>query len=140
MLGATHVMKLAGAAEAALNAARPGEMIEAILKQLSAALTTLREEAEPMLRQPPERATGDNVPVHGAAAMPYDGSRERARILELCSLLDHQNLEAMDRFAALSTALPGLIGEVCFERLRDAVEDLDFKRGAMLLRTATKEV
>ena len=139
MLGATRVMRLAGAAETALNDSRPGDMIEAVLKRLSVALTTLRDEAEPMLRQRSEHAADAQVSARNAAATPYDSGAERAQIDELCSLLDHQNLQAIDRFAALSHVLAGLIGEGCFEQLREAVEDLDFKRGAMLLRTATQE-
>jgi hypothetical protein len=42
----------------------------------------------------------------------------------------------MDRFAALATTLPGLIGDVRFKRLRSAVEDLDFVCGAAVLREA----
>ena len=137
MLGAIHVMRLAGAAEAALNASRPGNMIEGILKHLSVALTTLREEAEPILRQRPERAAGAEVCARDAAAVPYHPGDPHAQIDELCSLLDHQNLEAMDRFAALSPMLAGSIGHGCFEQLREAVEELDFKRGAVLLRNAT---
>jgi hypothetical protein len=45
-------------------------------------------------------------------------------------------LEAIDKFAALSSTLSGLIGGECFERLRAAVEDLDFKQGATMLREA----
>jgi hypothetical protein len=69
--------------------------------------------------------------------VPYHPGDPHAQIDELCSLLDHQNLEAMDRFAALSPMLAGSIGHGCFEQLREAVEELDFKRGAVLLRNAT---
>jgi hypothetical protein len=61
-----------------------------------------------------------------------------AAIDELCVLLDHQNLAAVDQFALLSPSLPGLIGAVRFNRLREAVDNLDFQVGADLLRQALR--
>jgi PAS domain S-box-containing protein len=137
LLGAAKVMRLAGATEAALNDSRPAEVIDGILKQLSGALITLREEAEPMLRNLPEghRSAGSEPPGD-SLGLPGESISDEAKVDELYALLDHQNLEALDRLTSLSTALPGLIGAERFERLREAVEDLDFKRGATLLREA----
>jgi PAS domain S-box-containing protein len=124
MLGANKVMRLAGAAESALQHCQPVDRIDGILQQLSVALITLREEAEPALGPRTESDEGEPA----AAGV--------EQLDELCALLDHQNLEAMDRFAALATTLPGLIGDVRFKRLRSAVEDLDFVCGAAVLREA----
>ena len=137
LLGATKVMRLAAALEAALNGSRPVEVIDGILKQLAESLTTLRDEAQPMLRRASdgEGRTGA-IRSRDATGLPAESISAREQIDELCALLDHQNLAALDKFAALSTTLPGLIGDVCFERLREAVEDLDFKGSVELLREA----
>jgi hypothetical protein len=52
----------------------------------------------------------------------------------LCRLLECQNLAAMDKFALLSPSLSELVGAVRFERLREAIDNLDFQLGAQLLR------
>jgi HPt (histidine-containing phosphotransfer) domain-containing protein len=128
MLGATRLMRFAGAAESALHDSRPVEMIEGILGQLASALITLGEEAEPFLRQKSTStafsgARHVNAPAVGGEA-----------INELCLLLDHQNLAAVDKFALLSTSLPAIVGAVRFDHLREAVDNLDFQLGAELLR------
>jgi CheY-like chemotaxis protein len=130
MIGATRVMKLAGAAEEALRHSRPVEMVEEILRQLAAALTKLREEAEPLLQE--QRESNQNLGP-AAASPPNMG---KADVDELCALLEHQNLAAVERFGLLSPSLSGLIGAVRFERIREAVENLDFSLGAELLREA----
>jgi len=132
MLGATKLMRLAGAAEGALHDSRPVEMIGGILGQLALALNTLAEEAEPFLRTGSERTP---ITAPGAAD---DVLMNSAAIDELCVLLDHQNLAAVDQFALLSPSLPGLIGAVRFNRLREAVDNLDFQVGADLLRQALR--
>ena len=132
MLGATKLMRLAGAAEGALHDSRSVEMIGGILGQLALAFNTLAEEAEPFLRTGSEPAP---ITAPGAAD---DAPMNRAAIDELCVLLDHQNLAAVDQFALLSPSLPGLIGAVRFNRLREAVDNLDFQVGADLLRQALR--
>jgi HPt (histidine-containing phosphotransfer) domain-containing protein len=127
MIGATKVMRLAGAAEAALQESRPVDIIEGILTQLASALTTLREEAEPFLAEP-ERHADSSV---GTASRPKIGN---ADIHELCALLECQNLAAIDKFGLLSPSLSELVGAVRFDRLRDAIDGLDFQLGAELLR------
>jgi len=133
MIGATHVMRFAGAAERALQEARPVDLVEGIFKKLAAALTTLGEEARLVLdTQPPElSARGANAASHPSIA-PADFD-------ELCALLESQNLAAVDKFHLLSPALTGLLDVVRFERLHDAVENLDFQLGAELLRETPRE-
>jgi PAS domain S-box-containing protein len=127
MIGATKVMRLAGAAEVALQECRPVDIIEGLLTQLASALTTLREEAGPFLVEP-EQQTDSNA---GMASRPTIG---RADIDELCALLECQNLAAIDKFGLLSASLSELVGAVRFVRLRDAIDNLDFQLGAELLR------
>jgi CheY-like chemotaxis protein len=127
MIGATGVMRYAGAVERALQESRPPEAVEGILKKLAAALTTLKEEAKVMLEEVPPRtasAGGDS------SNDPYIGS---ADLDELRSLLECQNLAAVDKFALMSPRLAELLGVAQFERLRDAVENLDFQIAAELL-------
>ena len=50
------------------------------------------------------------------------------------SLLECQNLAAVDEFALMSARLAELLGAAQFERLREAVENLDFQIAAELLR------
>src|SRR6202030_4273360 len=57
-----------------------------------------------------------------------------ADINELCALLECQNLAAIDKFCLLSPSLSELVGAVRFDRLRDAIDNLDFQLGADLLR------
>jgi CheY-like chemotaxis protein/HPt (histidine-containing phosphotransfer) domain-containing protein len=137
MLGATNVMRLAGATEIALDDSRPADIIDGILKQLAVAFVTLREESEPMLRMRHD-ATGT---AGGAPSTLPTGSQDKSvpdavQLDELCTLLDHHNLDSLDKFAALSRSLPDLIGAACFDGMREAVDELDFKRAATLLREA----
>jgi PAS domain S-box-containing protein len=127
MIGATKVMRLAGAAEVALQESRPVGIIEEILAQLASALTTLREEAKPFFAEPEQHADSNA----GTASRPNIGN---ADISELCTLLECQNLAAIDKFGLLSPSLRELVGAVRFDRLRDAIDNLDFQLGAELLR------
>ena len=130
VIGATRVMQLAGAAEEALEECRPVELAEEILRQLALALTTLREEAELLLQTKPEQ-------TEDTAAKPSESPEIcSVDIDELGVLLDSQNLAAIDKFASLSSSLSELIGAVRFDRLRDAIDDLDFQLGAELLHQA----
>jgi PAS domain S-box-containing protein len=127
MIGATKVMRLAGAAEIALQESRPADIVEGILKQLALAITTLREEAAGFLDRPePVAGTGAEV-----VTRPNIGN---ADIEELCTLLECQNLAAIDKFALLSASLSELVGAVRFDRLHDAIDNLNFQLGAELLR------
>jgi PAS domain S-box-containing protein len=128
MIGATRIMRLAGAVEAALQDGRTMDVVERILRQLAAALTTLREETELLSEKQLER---DTNAVALIANRPKIGNPD---IEALCALLECQNLAAMDKFALLSPSLSELVGAVRFERLREAIDNLDFQLGAQLLR------
>jgi PAS domain S-box-containing protein len=127
MIGATRIMRLAGAVEGALQDARTMDVVERILRQLAAALTTLREETERLSEKQLENANT----VALMANRPKIGNPD---IEALCRLLECQNLAAMDKFALLSPSLSELVGAVRFERLREAIDNLDFQLGAQLLR------
>jgi CheY-like chemotaxis protein/HPt (histidine-containing phosphotransfer) domain-containing protein len=127
MVGATKIMRLAGAAEVALQESRPADFVEAILSHLALALTTLHEEAQGLLERPEREAAA------GAKWVPRAGIGD-ADVEELCALLESQNLAAIDRFVLLSSSLGELVGTVRFERLHEAIDNLDFQLGAQLLR------
>jgi hypothetical protein len=57
-----------------------------------------------------------------------------ADIEELCALLECQNLAAIHKFGLISPSLGDLVGPVRFDRLRDAIDNLNFQLGAELLR------
>ena len=57
-----------------------------------------------------------------------------ADIEELYALLDSRNLAALDKFNLLSPSLSEMLGAVRFDRLRDAIDNLDFPLGAQLMR------
>jgi PAS domain S-box-containing protein len=130
VIGATTVMGLAGEAEEAIEECRPVDIVEAILRRLASALTTLREEADLMLEiQPEPNAERGPSGTTLRAIAPGD-------IDELHALLESQNLAAIDRFKLLSSSLSNLMGPVLFQRLRDAIDNLEFQLGAELLHQA----
>ena len=133
MIGATRVMRFAGAAEEALQECRPVAIVEGILRQLALALTILREEAELSLARQPEQDADTGAK---AANAPKIGT---ADIDELCTLLESQNLAAVDKFGLLSVSLSEMLSAVRFDRLCVAIDDLDFQRGAELLREAAMQ-
>jgi HPt (histidine-containing phosphotransfer) domain-containing protein len=128
MIGATRIMRFAGAAEVAFQECRPVDVIEEILRQLALSLTTLREESVVFLARQPVRDSDEGAKV---ANQPQIGN---ADIDGLFALLECQNLAAIDRFVLLSPSLSELVGAVRFERLREAIDNLDFQLGAELLR------
>ena len=128
MIGATSVMRYAGAVERALQDSRPSEVIEGMLSKLAAALTTLRDEAKVMLDEAPPKSASER------GDSPNDPCIDSAGLEELCSLLECQNLAAVDKFDLMSSRLAKLLDAAQFERLRGAVENLDFQVGAELLR------
>ena len=130
VIGATTIMRLAGEAEEAIEECRPVAIVEAILRQLALALTTLREEADVMLQREPE-PNADIAPK--VTNLQNIGPGD---IDELCVLLESQNLAAIDRFSLLSSSLSNLMGAVRFERLRDSIDNLEFQLGAELLHQA----
>jgi PAS domain S-box-containing protein len=129
MIGATEIVRLAGAAESALHQGRPAATVEAILQRLASALTALSEEAAPYLeRQKELNAAKPPGPAHGNADL--------AQLNDLCVLLEGQDLSALHKFQLISSALSGMLGAVRFDRLRDAIDNLDFQQAAQLLREA----
>jgi signal transduction histidine kinase/HPt (histidine-containing phosphotransfer) domain-containing protein len=130
LIGATRVMRLAAAAETALQQDRAIEFVEKILGQLVSALTTLRESAAPLLGEEVE-SSPDASPAAGTADHPRD---PKADMRELQALFESQDLAATVRYSTLSRSLSELLDEVHFNELREAVDDLDFPRAARLLR------
>jgi hypothetical protein len=55
---------------------------------------------------------------------------------ELCELLEHHNLAAVDAFTALLPRVGAMLSPERLGRLSGAIEDLDFPLGAQLLREA----
>jgi CheY-like chemotaxis protein len=126
MIGASQVMRLAGAAERALEECRAVDIVREALRQLASALTNLRREAEFLIEaNPTEAALGAKVPARSDI-----GS---ADIDELCVLLESHNLAAIDKFELMAPTLSYLVGAVRFDRLRAAIDNLDFQLGAELL-------
>jgi len=133
MIGATGIVRYAGAAERALQEGRSVEIIEGILTKLAAALITLKEEAASVLEeQQRQPGIGDGPATDGLAVGMSD-------IDELSGLLESQNLAAVDKFAQIAPALKGMLDEADWTRLRDAVENLEFQLGATILRQVSRE-
>jgi PAS domain S-box-containing protein len=130
MIGATDIMRLAGATEKALNQGRPVDAVEGLLRQLAVALATLGEEARSYSIQQVEwnENAGNEAVIHPDAGT--------AELDELCALLESQNLAALDKFNLISLSLGDMVGALRFDRLRSAIENLDFHQGAQLLREA----
>ncbi len=131
MIGATPVMRLAGAVERALQENRSAGVIDGILRKLAAALCTLREESTRVLNHQSAAAVTPNLAA--PVAVSFD------ELVDLGRLLETQNLAAVEKFASLAPALQEMLAAECFERLRDAVDNLDFQLGANLLRSAPAE-
>jgi PAS domain S-box-containing protein len=139
MIGAGSVKRLAGAAEEALNAGLAAEVVEEILRKLAAAITHLGEEAQPFLHG---RAQADAVGsaalipaasgLAGAAAV----SGAVADIEALCGLFESWNLAAVEKFRVLSGPLEQMFDSVRWDRLGQAVDNLDFQLAAQLVREA----
>jgi hypothetical protein len=130
MIGANRIMRLAGAAETALLKDRPLGAIEKLLQQLASALTTLREEAEPYLER------GSAVEANSEDIEGNPQQIETAQIDELCTLLDAHNLSAIDRFGVISQSLRNNLHSARFDRISEAIDNLDFTHAAELLREA----
>ena len=137
MIGATNIMRLAGAAERALQDGRSADAVEGILKRLAAALTALREEAEQHLA---DQSRPVSLGGHAdAASVPVASPPARADLAELCELLESQNLDAVEKFERMAASLRGVLDAERFADLHDAVKNLDFQMGAELLRRVPRE-
>jgi HPt (histidine-containing phosphotransfer) domain-containing protein len=130
VIGAVKVLQLAGAAETALEEGRLNAVVEEILKRLAFALITLREEAELFFERQPEPIASTDLNSENILEI------RGVDIEELSALLESQNLAAIDKFALISSGLSELVGAVRFDRLRDAIDNLDFQVGAELLSQA----
>jgi HPt (histidine-containing phosphotransfer) domain-containing protein len=130
MIGATEIARLAGATEKAFQQGRPVDVVEGLLARLASALTTLREEAAPYLKRQAEFETPDSRAGNASKA-------DTTQLDELCALLERQDLAALERFNALSQSLSDLLGALRFDRLRDALNNLDFQQGLQLLSEAS---
>jgi PAS domain S-box-containing protein len=126
MIGATEIVRLAGATEKALHQGRPVDVVEGLLARLTSALTTLREEAATYLKRQAESDTTDLKAGSGSEA-------DTAQLNELCAMLERQDLAALEKFKSLSQSLGELLGALRFDRLRDAIDNLDFQQGLQLL-------
>jgi PAS domain S-box-containing protein len=126
MIGATRLMRLAGAVEEALQAGRSISVVTRMMAKLSAAFTALREESQ------------DWMEAH-SSAVPSDVKRATVspeELAELRALLECQNLAAVEKFSSLAAALTEVLGTAHFDKIRAAVDNLDFQLGADLLREA----
>jgi len=97
-----------------------------VLRQLVSALAVLRDEAAPLLSQQPQE-------VRHASSGTEGSSNIRFVLEDLCALLESRDLAAVDRAAEHAPSLTTLLG-AGFERVRDAIDNLDFVRAADLLR------
>jgi HPt (histidine-containing phosphotransfer) domain-containing protein len=131
MIGATGIMQLAGQAENALESNQPYEAIESLLRQIAealAALAALGDELQPLLAMP--------LQAPATASARSQSGLDGTVINELRDLLDKQDLAVIERIGSLSSALSARLGAERFNRLRDAVEELDFPRGVKVLDEA----
>jgi chemotaxis protein histidine kinase CheA len=125
MIGATNVARIAGATETALQHARP---VDGVLSKLAAALSTLREEAQPLLARQPAG------PVKKGATKSKHSNIDNTDLEELYTLVENQNLAALDKFTELSPLLIEVLDGARYDRLSDALGNLDFQLGTELLR------
>ncbi len=130
MIGANRVMRLAGAAETALLKDRSLDAMGKILQQLAASLTTLREEAEPYLECRPA------IEANARDVVGNPHQINTIEIDELCTLLDARDLSAIDKFSGLSQSLRSNLHSARFDRLSEAIDNLDFTQAAEILREA----
>jgi PAS domain S-box-containing protein len=126
MIGATEIVRLAGATEKALHQQRPNDVVEGLLARLGSALATLRKEAAPYLQE--QARVADNRPTASSGS-----KADTSQIDDLCVLLERQDLGALETFKSLSPSLSELLGALRFNRLCDAIENLDFRHSLQLL-------
>jgi HPt (histidine-containing phosphotransfer) domain-containing protein len=126
MIGATEIVRLAGATEKALQQARPADVVEGLLARLASALATLRDEAVPYLNRQAKCDATESTAGGGYTA-------DLAQINDLCVLLERQDLAALEKFKSLSLSLSEVLGALRFDRLRDAIDNLDFPQSLQLL-------
>jgi PAS domain S-box-containing protein len=134
MIGAANVARLAGAFETALHEMAAPARLQQISARLAAALTTLAEESRLYFR-------GLLQPRGSAPAQGDTGTIICIEDLEeLRILLETQNLSAMDKFSEISASLRKHSSQAAFDRLAQAVEELNFSLAAQLLSAETWDV
>jgi HPt (histidine-containing phosphotransfer) domain-containing protein len=133
MIGAIHVMRLAGAAEEALLQGRSAELVEEIFEELAAALTILGEEAGVLLASSP---SWDTRPVAKHLDRRPDLAGED--LDELLRLLDNQDIAAVKKFEAWSQVVRECLGTERFDGLKFAICNLEFQAAAESLRSALR--
>ncbi|WP_157272174.1 CHASE domain-containing protein [Azohydromonas aeria] len=122
-LGATVLQAAAGQIETALRAAEPDlAEAEAGVQRLADALCALRVAAAPLLADAAAPAGGASAPTAAPAAL------ARAEVAELLERLSRQDLGAEAAFQALAPRLRQALDTAAFERLREAVEGLEFEK------------
>jgi hypothetical protein len=127
-------MRLAGAVERSILERRSVDYLESALKKLTLALNNLRDDAVSI--EDKESPVSAAEPPAGSA----DAAADAAQVDELRGLLETHNLEAVDRFAALSPNLRQMLDPLCFANLDEAIDNLDFQRGADVLRVALRNL
>jgi CheY-like chemotaxis protein len=134
MIGAANVARFAGAFETALYEKAAAPRLQQISARLAAALTTLAEESR-LYFGGPWQAQGA---AHAEIDTPPNLCIED--LDELRILLESQNLSAMDKFSEIAAALRKQSGQEKFDRLAQAVEELNFSFAAQLLSEETWDV
>jgi signal transduction histidine kinase/DNA-binding response OmpR family regulator/HPt (histidine-containing phosphotransfer) domain-containing protein len=137
MIGASNLMRLAGAAERALQESRAPEAVQSALRRVASALAALQEEAQRYLDESRDGSALRTMSAPAEIAAPL--RIDLQDIQELCELLETHNLAAVDKFDLMVPTLRAMLDDARFEGLRLAVEDLDFRHGAELLREVTAE-
>jgi chemotaxis protein histidine kinase CheA len=127
MLGAEPVRRAAQRAEQALNRDADGDEVAVIMSDLASSLRALADRTRPLLAKHLSReARSDHAPAQPA---PIDATD----VADLRALLAAQDLSALGRFGALSGSLRAALGDERFDRLRLAVNALDFEQAVGLL-------
>jgi hypothetical protein len=117
----------------ALEQGRSIDIVGPILGQLTSTFSEMRAETQFWLARQGEREA-----LCEAKGVPRPTIRTDG-LDELYTHLDARNLAASDKFNLLSASLNELLGAVRFDRLGDAMDNLDFPLGAQLLRQGMLE-
>ena len=112
-MGATHLQRLAGAVERALDVGETAEFIEVILQQLTVAFCGLHDEAQSLLKVQPQEMGAMQETAASDPIMPQSAPSD-SELNELRDLLESQNLQALDKLAKLSASLSSSLGTVRF--------------------------
>jgi PAS domain S-box-containing protein len=148
LLGAYTVQALCADAEAACRAGH-ADLAGTLARRIGPALAQLRRGSDAFLSQPDPSTAGEGAlaamdrPVdatadaastrsHGLAG-PADTTLPSAALQGLLDALGSQRLDALDRFDDLAPVLKAALGAAPFQRLRDAIDQLQFAPAAAQL-------